>query len=64
MNTTMMLFLNGLLALATISALAGLTRAALQFEDTKRTETVHPSQPVPLRVLAAEDEERLLAEVA
>lgn len=66
MNTTTALIVNGLLSLAAIGALAALARLAfmLRHGPTAKTETLHPSQPIPLRVAIAHDEESELARAA
>ena len=63
MHTTP-LILNTVLALATIGALATVVRLAFRLPSSKRPETLHPSQPLPLRLVARADEDRDLARAA
>jgi hypothetical protein len=60
--TTTMIFLNALMSGATVAALALVVRSVHRIRH-QRAETLHPSQPIPLR-LAAEDAERTLARAA
>jgi len=63
MHTTP-LVLNTLLALATIGGLAAAVRLAFRLPSSSRSETLHPSQPLPLLLVAKTDEERDLARAA
>jgi hypothetical protein len=63
MNMTTLIIVNALLALAVIGGLAAVARTALRLRHAERAETLHPSQPIPLR-LAVEDEQRELASAA
>jgi hypothetical protein len=62
MNTTTALIINGILSLATIGALAALVRLAFTISRTPKAkpETLHPSQPIPLRVAIAHEESELV----
>ena len=62
MTTTTALILNAFLGIAVILALGSVVRLAHRLRPS-RAETLHPSQPIPLR-LAAEDAERTLARAA
>ena len=62
MNTTTMIVLNATLAAGILAALAVAVRLGLRLDDSPRPETLHPSQPIPLRV--ALDRERRLADAA
>jgi hypothetical protein len=64
MPTTTMLLLNASLALATVGTLAAVMRRALRLRHAESAETLHPSQPLPLRLISREDEERELADAA
>jgi hypothetical protein len=63
MITTQLIVLNALLALVAIGGLAVLVRLARRLPEQSHAETLHPSQPIPLR-LAHEDAERSLARAA
>ena len=64
MTTTTIVLVNTALAVVLIGALAAVARIALRMRHGVRTETLHPSQPIPLRLVAAEDEARVLARAA
>jgi len=64
MNMTSLLLVNAALALALIGALAAVVRVALRMRHAVGAETLHPSQPIPLHLVAAGDEERQLARAA
>lgn len=61
MNTTTALIINGILSLAIVGALAATLRLAFTVSRTPRAkpETLHPSQPIPLRVAIAHEEPEL-----
>lgn len=63
MHTTS-LILNVALALATVGALAAAVRVAFRMPSTRRSETLHPSQPLPLLLVAQANETRDLARAA
>lgn len=64
MTTTTALLLNAVLAVAVVAAFAGVVRLALRLRPTEGPETLHPSQPIPLAVIAAGGEDRGLAHAA
>ncbi|MGH3048677.1 MAG: hypothetical protein ACRDLK_00855 [Gaiellaceae bacterium] len=63
MTTTTIILINALLDLAVVGALAAAVRTGLRLRDAERPETLHPSQPIPLRI-ATEDAEHSLARAA
>jgi hypothetical protein len=64
MPATTMLLLNVFLALATTGTLAAVMLRSLRLRHAERAETLHPSQPLPLRLISREDEERELSGAA
>ncbi len=64
MTTTTLLLVNAALSLTLIGALAAVARGALRMRHTTAAETLHPSQPIPLRLVLSEDEARILARAA
>ncbi len=64
MTITTALIVNVFLALATLGALASVVRLALRTPGARQAETLHPSQPIPLRLVRQQDEERDLARAA
>ena len=63
MTMTTAVLINALLDLAIVGALASVVRTALRLRHDERSETLHPSQPIPLRI-ASEDAQRSLARAA
>lgn len=63
MTTTTLIILNMLLAVIAVGGLAAIVRLAHRLPESTGPETLHPSQPIPLR-LAAGEEERDLARAA
>jgi hypothetical protein len=64
MTTNIALLLNAVLAVGVVVGLAAVVRLAFRLHHAERTETLHPSQPIPLHVVAAHDARRELARAA
>jgi hypothetical protein len=64
MTTTTALLLNAALMAGAVGALAAVVRLGLRLPPRVRSETVHPSQPIALRLALPEDRERELARAA
>ena len=64
MTLTTALIVNAFLALALAGALAAVVRTALRLRREERAETLHPSQPIPLRLILDRHEERELSRAA
>jgi hypothetical protein len=64
MTTTTLLLVNAALALGLIGALAAVSQVALRMRHAASPETLHPSQPIPLRLIAAESEAQALPRAA
>jgi hypothetical protein len=64
MTQTIAIIVNSALALGLLGALALVVRLAHRLPVTPGRETLHPSQPLELSLLRAEDEETELARVA
>jgi hypothetical protein len=65
MTTTTALIVNALLALTIAGGLAAVVRLALRLRNAEHAEkTPRLSQPLPLRLVAPEDEERDLVRAA
>jgi hypothetical protein len=64
MTTTTALILNALLMAGVVGALAAVVRLGLRLPPCPRAETLHPSQPIALRLALPEDEEPELVRAA
>jgi len=64
MTTTTALALNVLLMSGLAGALVAVVRLGLRLSQGERPETLHPSQPLPLLLVARADEDRDLARAA
>jgi hypothetical protein len=64
MTTTTAIIVNILLGIGIIGALALVVRLAHRIPEAARTETLHPSQPLELRLALQTDEVDELARVA
>jgi hypothetical protein len=64
MTTTTAIIVNVLLGVGIIGALALVVRLAHRIPEAARTETLHPSQPLELRLALQKDEVDELARVA
>jgi hypothetical protein len=64
MTTTTALILNALLMAGIVGGLAAVVRLGLRLSDRERSETLHPSQPLPIELVAPEPAEPSLARAA
>ena len=64
MTTTTAVIVNVLLGIGIIGALALVVRLAHRVPEAARSETLHPSQPLELRLALRKEEEDELARVA
>jgi hypothetical protein len=64
MTTTAIVLVNAALAIALIGALTAVARIAFRMRHTATAETLHPSQPLPLRLVAPAGDGRRLARAA
>jgi hypothetical protein len=55
MTMTTLLIVNAFLALAAIGALAAVVRLPFRGRGVHRAETLHPSQPLPLRLVGGQE---------
>jgi hypothetical protein len=64
MTTTTALILNALLMAGIVGGLAAVIRLGLRLPDAERSETLHPSQPLALELVAPEAQEPRLDRAA
>ncbi len=64
MTTTTALILNMFLMAGVVGAFAAAVRLGLRLPDGERRETLNPSQPISLRLVASDDQQATLARAA
>jgi hypothetical protein len=64
MTTTTALILNALLMAGIVGGLTAVIRLGLRLQERERSETLHPSQPLPLGLVRPEAGEPTLARAA